>query len=736
MRSICITTVLVAAACFAACGNADESTFTPPGTSGGPGSSGDPGGLGGAYGDAGPPAADVASLEFDPPSQTLTLDGVKPGTAQFRLKAKLKSGGTVDVAPESLQFDRPDIASAANGIPITLTAGGTFAGTGKVHGIYGKIEAIADLTVKVARREVGSGIPDAVITALDGANLGPDPSLNTLRYPYDKTVFPLGLTSPLLMWDAPVSNEVYKLHYEEDGYTYDRYLTAAKPAQLRIDQEMWDRVTASNKGDPLELTIARYSKANSKAFLSTSVTWTVAPVSLRGAIYYWTAKKLDNVEAGKIVRIRVGAGSKPETMSTGLSGQTCMGCHAVSADGSTLAASVQAAPTGDPSSYAYTNGWIPPNASVSGRAWASFDLPSGTVRKQTKMVGNNLALTPDGKYTVFGGRMQTHAQAQGAPEQWQAGSKYMTLADTKTGNIIVDSGLDDAQLTAGNYGLSMPAFSPDGRKLAAVEFAYATNAEIRDNVIPDSNAVLVFGFDPNTLKFNPTPTRLPLGTFTPYTNEGIGYPSFTPNGNYVAYHVGNHSTGCWSGSGCDDKVQHRGALYYQSTNGSGAPVRLAALNDPPASGDRELSVEPTFNPVERGGYTWVVFTSMRDWGNKLTGTANNGKRRLWVAAIDAKTGAADPSHPAFYLDGQEETPNMRGFWTLAQCIPTPPPGTSGGACTAGFECCSGFCDKGVCVDVSAVSCVGIGGLCASSGDCCNPSAVECVNKKCLPKEVK
>ena len=97
---------------------------------------------------------------------------------------------------------------------------------------------------------------------------------------------------------------------------------------------------------------------------------------------------------------------------------------------------------------------------------------------------------------------------------------------------------------------------------------------------------------------------------------------------------------------------------------------------------------------------------MRAWGNMgwpvaagedVTKT-ENFKRRLWVAAVDPTVGTVDPSHPAFYLAGQDDTPNMRGFWANAQCIATPAPGQSGGACDQGFECCSGFCTNGTCVE--------------------------------------
>lgn len=725
-RSVLIAAILASVA-FAACGSTSDSVFQSGGGSGDElnGAKGNFGpSLSGNDGDSSTPT--VSALVFDPPSQELVVDGVTPKTATFKLRATLPDGSTIDVAPEAIQFDRPDVATAATGDPVTLTAAGAYAGTGKLHAIFGGVEAVAELTVRIVRKDVGAGVTPAALAALDATNIGADPTLTSLRYPYDKTVFPLGLTSPLIMWNSPSSNDVYKLHIEQSTYTYDVYAVVNGLGQLRVEQSIWDRVTASNTGDSLNVTLSRYAVAAKTAYVSASEAWTIAPASLRGAIYYWTASQVDGVRQGHIARIRPGSGAQPEAISTGQKDQ-CMGCHAVSADGSTLAAAVEAAPTGDPATYAYTNGWS------KGRAWASFDLPAGTVRKQTTMQGGNLALTPDGKYTVFGGRMQTNAQASAS--QWQQGSRYMTLADTANGNIVVDSGLDQVELANTTVGLSMPAFSPNGKSLAAVEFT----GDLRDNVLPNSTGVLVFGFDRDNLKFAKTPTRLPLGNFSPYTTTGIGYPSFTPDSKFVAFHVGNHSTGCFNDPGygnCDDGVRHRGAIWYQSTNGTGAPVRLASLDDPPASGDRELSVEPTFNPISRGSYSWVVFTSMRDWGNQLTGAAINGKRRLWVAAIDEATGAADPSHPPFFLEGQEDSPNMRGFWTLASCTQTPAPATNGGSCQAGFECCSGFCDKGVCVDVSKIACVGTGGDCTQASDCCNPSSVSCVAGKCRANIVK
>jgi hypothetical protein len=116
---------------------------------------------------------------------------------------------------------------------------------------------------------------------------------------------------------------------------------------------------------------------------------------------------------------------------------------------------------------------------------------------------------------------------------------------------------------------------------------------------------------------------------------------------------------------------------------------------------------------------------MRDWGNNLIGTGVNGNRRLWVAAIDPNIGTADPSHPAFYLEGQENnTPNMRAFWVNNVCLET------GEVCSANFECCSGFCVNGKCGGITTLKCVGSGDTCTTAADCCNQALTQCTNGKC------
>ncbi len=723
----------------AACGSAPSASGT--GDDAGLGTRSD-GGAPGSFltaGDDGSAATVLATgLAFDPPQATITVDGTNPQTVTFQLEASVGSGPMQPVTPMSIQFDRPDLASATVGSPVSLTASGTYGGSGKLHAIFGGREAVATLNIVVAQKNLGS-VPAAVASALDSAGVTPsDAAVTSILYPYDKTVFPLGLTAPLVMWTAPTggshASDVYRLHLQESAYSYDAYGTAPFPVtspgpsapQWGIDQSVWDRVTASNGGssDPLQVVLSRYDGATMTAAASAAIEWTIAPASLRGAIYYWTASKSAMTDGGvvasvgHITRMAPGTGAQPVQLNSG----RCMGCHAVSADGTTLVAAIDD-PASAPAVPPYVLGWQKPNYT---RPWAVFDVsqPAPTAGFQSTEYGADIAVTPDGAFTVWGAPTVTDG----------GGSKVLSLSNTKTGELVTGSGLDALLGPLSGDVLSMPAFSPDGTMLAGVR-----SPSSGDNVLPvNPKSIVYVNYTAASQTFSAVLNTVVASTDPALAaNEtALAYPSFTPDNKYVAFHAGTLATGCQNG--CDDTTPDDGQLYIAPVSGGGA-IRLAAIDDPPGAGDRNASVEPTFDPTAAGGYSWVVFTSMRAWGNMgwpvaagedVTKT-ENFKRRLWVAAVDQTIGTVDPSHPAFYLTGQDDTPNMRGFWANAQCIATPAPDHGGGSCTQGFECCSGFCTNGTCANVSTLACQAIGGSCTTAADCCNGTGgVSCTSGAC------
>jgi hypothetical protein len=698
----------------------------------------------------------LVSLRFMPPSAVLTLDGTGPKTASFTLLATDVQGDVVTVQPEAIEFDRPDLATITDSNPITATAPATpsptpYGGTGQIHAIYLGVEATATVTVQVNLAQFAAGLSatSPSVVALGAAGLPSDPAsnINPILYPYDGTVWPLGLTAPLTMWNAPQAGDVYRLHYAEKNFTVDFYTTlAAPPAQVRLDQATWDRMTNSNgtlygSTDPVTFSLSRWDNTAQKAYATATETWTIAPESLRGAIYYWSASEVNGVRVGHITKLQPGLGAAPQVLNNGI----CMGCHAVNAQGTMLVGDVddglegtRAPDAGVPS--------VAPYANWSGtRPWASFDItqPTSPLIYQSNKFGADVALTPDAKYVVFGG----------PSSPTQPGSKYISLGDPRTGSVVANSGLDNVMLASGATQVEMPAFSPDGTKLAVVE-ATEGGGNVGDNVIPGPPETIAYlDFDETGATgptFGATPHTIVAATSSAFTTTGSGlaYPSFTPDSLAVAYHAGTTATGCVGT--CDDTSPDDGNLFVSLLSG-GSPIRLVGADDPPNVADHNASVEPTFNPITRGGYSWAVFTSMRAWGNQpwpasVTAAGHvNGKRRLWVTALDTTIGTSDPSHPPFYLEGQEDTPNMRGFWTLAPCIATPTPNASdagapnanasggdGGAamCTNGFECCSGFCENGMCVTPNQLTCVGLGGACTMDSDCCNTPIVQCISGIC------
>jgi hypothetical protein len=755
---------LVLLGCFVwanACGTSGNSGTGADGGSSGDGSvaSDGPSFFGdGSGSSSGSDGASPSSVSFQPPSATIVVTGTGAQTANFTLEARDASGNKVAVTPDSVQFDRPDLATVADGQPVVATAPSLatpYAGTGTIHAIYKGQPATATLTVQVHVIDFGPGVTATSpgVVALNGATLPSDPApgISPLLYPYDKTVWPLGLNSPLVMWNAPQAGDVYRMHYAEKNYIFDGYYALpALPGQLRLDQGAWDRLTASsdakNGPDPLTFTLSRWDHVAGAAYTTSTQTWTIAPESLQGAIYYWSASQdAMGVRRGHITRFQPGTGAMPQVLNKG----KCMGCHAVNAQGTTLVADIDDQNAADsPDGGANTDKSLAPYGNWSfTRPWAAFDIaqvvanPAAPPTIETTMFGADLALTPDGKYVVFGGPAPVAAggSAIGAPTT--PGSKYLSLAPVSTGMVVATSGLDQVGVDA-NMGMMMPAFSPDGTKLAVVEAQ-----QDADNVIPAAGVHEYIGyldFTESSVTFGPTLHKVVDGASAALANgRGLAYPSFSPDSTALAFHAGATSTGC-NPNMCDDASPDDGNLYAATLAG-GAPVRLAAADDATVTHDLNDSVEPTFNPIVRGGYSWVVFTSMRAFGNVPwpagTGTGHvNGKRRLWVAAVDPMTGASDPSHPAIYLEGQENTPNMRGFWTLAACIPSGgsvadagTAGTDGGAmCTAGYQCCSGFCLNGQCSDITMVTCVGVGGMCTKTSDCCNPGLVTCQQGVCRP----
>ncbi|MCC6644166.1 MAG: hypothetical protein IT374_01165 [Polyangiaceae bacterium] len=372
---------------------------------------------------------------------------------------------------------------------------------------------------------------------------------------------------------------------------------------------------------------------------------------------------------GAVVRIKPGASAPDNFLKAAGVTDGCTTCHAVSANGNVLTLG-----GGGPAEDS--------KASV-------FDLVSG------KLVASNrgrawamLALTPDGKIAAL-----NNAPLPGSPGL--DGGFY----DVATGAKLTGSGFDKELF-------DMPAFAPDGSKLVYVDHA--------------TKALVSLGYSDATGK----PVASGKVSLVPGGASPIAFPVVSPDAKWAVYHRGPLDTR----DGPAD-------LVAASALAPGAEVPLDATNGktyPFAAGDRDrhLNYEPAFLPVASGGYFWLVFTSRRTLGNdpNLTGASGQVKQ-LWVAAFDQHPQPGkDPSHPAFWLSGQDaKTLNMRAYWALDPCK------ADGQTCSVGSECCGGSCLSGdggmVCGKPPGQSCSPSGGACKSAADCCG-KGFTCINSHC------
>jgi hypothetical protein len=403
----------------------------------------------------------------------------------------------------------------------------------------------------------------------------------------------------------------------------------------------------------------------------TTETWTIAQGNIRGTIYYET---YGSTLAGGplsvgIMQIQPGA-TAPVVVKKGCGNV----CHTASADGSTLVANVSL-----------------------GFSSSSYDLKSSAAR---------IFLASGEKFT-YGGLYPDGTFCMSATGYRTWISAPSKLWDTKTGVNIPAAGWDGVIKNGGTT-----AFSPDGRHIAF-------NHE--DTGGGHTLATMDFDVSSNTFSSLTDIASDPVNI--------LAWPAFTPDETTVAYHAGSSVAFETDGGNTGDlflvdlatKTVHRAdALdgYIGSGTGSYLPDK-----------DTNLNFAPTILPEAVGGYFWVVFTSHRSYGNTLP-TQDNGDQngKLWVAALDIGDPAGtDSSHPAFYLDGQESAAdNLRGFWVRSPCQ------NNGTTCSAGDECCEGFC-RSVGGNYQCVSppmgCANEYEACTSSGNCCNSSDL-CIGGFC------
>ncbi|MBI4700573.1 MAG: hypothetical protein HY744_05320 [Deltaproteobacteria bacterium] len=705
----CLLLLAGALATVAACSGGDEQAGGPFGTGTASGSS-----SGGAAGAGGSGAggeliiadSGVPTLSIEPAEATITItDKAAPASQAF--KALYGTGGSGSEVQASWQLGSYDLGTISpQGVFQTTDIAG---GKVKVVATFADLTATAELTVKVQLEEdVLSGPNDpgpspANKAALQGPPAAdPGPEASTLLYPYDGTVMPKGLLAPLVQFSGgSVKPEDAKLALASEHFLWSGYYKLANPAQpqLAIPQQIWDAALKSAAGGKLKIEVAK--ALGGVAYGPYAIAITVANGSLKGVVYYQTYE-------GSYLGIwaaHPGKQEQPKHVKT-----DCVVCHSVSANGKRLSAGVHP-PTDPAQSGVY-------EIDQDGNLTQLTGAPGG-------LGGDSRGLsfgvfTPDGEYVM---RSQSNF--------WGGINQLAWRIDA------VGKKLDAASVVGLGPGVSalLPTFSPDGKFYAFINgpgdgFASPSRSVSVMAVTVDKNAGPA-----GTLTFANRKLVLDNGPGGAITK----YVTFLPDPDLI---VLQEATSCYAGydymlptydpGGQPGNGDGRLYLIKASTKGH---LGLAQANSGLSEWDAGHNYEPFALPLPAGGYFWVVFTSVRQYGNTYVGGAV--RKQLWVAAIspDVK-GDKDPSHPPFYMPTQTPSRNERGFWALDPCKP------QGESCEAGDECCEGFCRPSdpadplspkVCKPPEGGSCSQLSEKCEKDEDCCfHETGIRCLAGYCSP----
>ncbi|MFO0589722.1 MAG: hypothetical protein U0441_19440 [Polyangiaceae bacterium] len=558
-------------------------------------------------------------------------------------------------------------------------------GAGSIFTPTGAVAGLGKLTAKYSNAEGNTDVTVYIKKIVNTGNLpqttidlldnpnGGADNQMSIAYPYPQTVFPLGVLSPEIQWFGGGGGDAYKIHMTEKYYDYTEYFTQSPPGRHIVPQGDWDSLTRSGSG-------------------AQSDPLTVAIGRFSGGQAYQPELNTWHVAQGKLkgniyyweLPDQCGNGNgrilriKPdaEQVDEFFQPGSCWGCHTVSRDGKTMMATLD----------------------------TSSPFPQITIdlsQDPAQYAGLKAGATPiGGTFSAFNDKSDKALVSNDG--DW-AGTTRLRIVDANNGNTLNDNAM-------GNM-CGEPAWSPTGKKIAAICNLSSSSW------IFDATGGSLFTADVADDGF----TVSNIQQLVPQAG-GQGrpaYPSFSPgDGEYIAFGrptAGSRTTG-------------NGDLWLAET-ANGANVKKLAI----ASSDNK-SFNPVFSPLRAGGFYWLVFVSRRDYGNHLIGS---NRQQLWITAVDDPPTAGDPSHPPFYVRGQEDCAKSENAY-----FALPPCKDKGMACTEGSDCCNGQCIKDpqtgmyTCGDPPPPGmCSQDGNSCQTSADCCNynpndPKGISCIDNFC------
>jgi hypothetical protein len=583
----------------------------------------------------------LRSITLEPADATLVIEGDTPATLAFSAIGEFDDGRQEDITSQvSFALDDSALGSFAGR---ALTTGTQRGGIARVTARAGGVQGGTSLTLVLRKRyaDPNADLPPDPGAIFDGAEDEDEALAPTLVYPLPGVLVPPNLEHLEVHFLRPESAELFELSFQSATTDLVVYTTCTTPMGdgciYLPDRQVWRWIAQSNRGGRVQIAARATDAEGSAVGASQSQELAFSHDDILGAIYYWTTTGGDGGGTAIVRFDFAGDQDEPEIfIAENDTGNHCVGCHALSRDGSKM--------------------FTAADGGTNGRVLLT------DVRTRQPMV--EFDSTPRNAFASWspGGDQFVGVHANESSPGWQ--SYDLNLFDGDTGEFVETIPVGGTGATPSNH----PDWSPDGDRIVFTRTGEAHNDVTLAFGRQGSIAMVERDGDGWTDRLDLTSSQ---------AGENHYFPTFSPEGDLIAFNISTCPDG-QNGSRCNAHADDNAAVYVMAPAADRAPVKLERAGAGGLLDGEEVIMNsfPKWAPFtfQRTGefgtrLYWVSFASNRMYGLREPGGEN--RTLLWMAGVDpdAARSGVDPSAPAFAIPFQAlDTDNHTAQWTETTLI--------------------------------------------------------------------
>ena len=585
-------------------------------------------------------ASPLVAITVTPADQELVIDGPAPVTSAYTAVGRFDDGHTEDITSQvAFSLEDASLGTFAGGaFTSTTTHGGRTRVGADLAGVHGDTGLV--LKIKQTYSDPSAtGLP-VDPTAPFGGPADPSRAPDVV-YPNDGVLLPPNLKLLEVHFLPGANNTLFEISFESPLTDVKVYTRCTLPMNggciYTPDATVWSWIAETNRGgDPVTVHARATDDTGTGVGTSGDISIAFSYQDIRGGIYYWKASGGTTNESA-IMRYDFGSTTQTAAerfVGPNMANGKCVGCHALSHDGTKLVAAA--------------GGWDVKDDLL-------VDVATAT-RTATPAKAAFASWNPDGTKYV------------GVYADPSTPSYNLMMYDGATGaqTGVIDVGATAAAAT------SHPDWSADGTRIVYVTAGQAYEQGANNQRFYQGRIDMVTDQGGGT--FGAPTTIVPA-----LAGKNRYYPSFSPDGKLLAF---NEST-CASGStgvDCNADSDPTATVYLVKPEATATPLLLAKANAPGKTDAGATALRnswPKWAPFEfqrtqtpGSRVMWLTFSSSRNYGLRTPppGTSPEASTGalLWMVAVDPDLAAQgqDASYPAFCLPFQDvTTSNHIAQWT-------------------------------------------------------------------------